>query len=311
MAIRGAVRAARLAVTAALLVTGCSGGMDAAGSRAGDGAGGDAGRVAEAADAGDGVTESAAAAGDVLDAGSSRRRARSARLSVEVERLRPALAAADAAVEGLGGFVADESVELHEVRTATVTYRVPDERFRDALRAVGDLGRLRSQQVSTEDVTSRYADLESRVGTLRASITRLQSFLGDAGDVAALASLEGELTRREGELASLEGQRRALADRTDLSTIGVTFDAPRSEEVVDDGEDRPTFAGGLDRGVDLAAAIGTGLLAVAGFLLPFAAVVVPVALVAVLLRRHRRVPRAATAAAAAGGPPGSEQAEGR
>lgn len=156
-------------------------------------------------------------------AAATRDRIFTANLEIEVEVLEDAVDEASAAVGALGGFSANEEVDLGERRHATVTYRVPADRFDEAVEALGAVGDLQTQQVDAQDVTAQYADLEGRVTTLRTSIARLQGFLAETTDVTQIASLEGELTRREAELESTESQRRALADSIELSTITVAF----------------------------------------------------------------------------------------
>lgn len=234
------------------------------------------------------LTEAAQVGGAPAD---GRQRTFTASLELDVDRLDTAVAEAAGVVEGLGGFSATEDVDLGSARVATITYRVPAERFRRALDELGGLGELRQQDVQGDDVTGAVADLESRVTTLRTSVTRLQGFLGEATDVNQIAGLEGELTRREAELASVEAQRRSLADQVALSTVTVVFDAARSDPapVEDDDRTLPTFLGGLEAGWDAAVAVVAVLLAGAGLLLPF----LPLLVVAALVWRWRRGRRVA------------------
>ena len=221
-----------------------------------------------------------AAAGD-------RQQVFTAAADVKVESLDAAVAEAAGAIGGLGGFAATEDVDVAGSNLATIVYRVPAPQFRPALTALSRIGELRSQTIDSSDVTAQYADLEGRVTTLRTSIGRLQGFLGETTDVNQVASLEGELTRRESELESIEAQRRALADQVDLSTITVSFDATTASPATT--SDRAGFSGGLDAGWDVAAGIVAGSMATVGFLLPFVPLLLVVAgLVRWFRRRTRR-----------------------
>ena len=207
-------------------------------------------------------------------------------LDLGVDQLDDAVAEASATIEELGGFAADEDIDLAGSERATVVYRVPATEFRPALDALADVGALRRQSIGSEDVTTRYSDLESRVTTLRTSITRLQGFLAETTDVNQIASLEGELTRREAELESIESQRRVLADQVALSTITVEFDAGRgSEQIVAD--DAPGFRRGLEAGWDAARVLTAVVAATAGFLVPLLPLVALVALAVWWTRRRR------------------------
>lgn len=288
--------------TAMVLATalGCSrfGGSDETGSsgeppvveRRGDTAApDDATPAAEGADSGAGsdpgggvVVESASVSG--ATAADRRSQIRTATMDIEVEVLEESVKEATTAVAGLGGFSANEDIDLGERRQATITYRVPADRIDDALDALAAVGDLQTQQVDAEDVTAQYADLEGRVTTLRTSITRLQGFLAEATDANQVALLEGELTRREAELESTEAQRRALADSIELSTITVSFTGSDVTAPVDDTRTLPTFLGGLETGWDILLGAGAVALSTLGFLAPF----LPLVLLAVVLARWAR-----------------------
>lgn len=248
-----------------------------------DGAGGDGPASVKA--------DSVATATATATAAASRERVYTADLEMEVEVLEDSVEEAGRAVEANGGFAATEQVDLGDAQHATVTYRVPADRFRQAVDAITAVGDLRTQQVEGRDVTAEYADLEGRVTTLRTSIARLQGFLGEATDANQVALLEGELTRREAELESTESQRRALADQVDLSTITVTFTGSRAAAPLDETRTLPTYLGGLETGWDILVAAGAFVLSALGFLTPL----VPLVVVVVLLVRfgvRRRRPAA-------------------
>lgn len=224
---------------------------------------------------------------DVAAAGEGRSQVYTATMDIEVEVLEESVKEASAAVTGLGGFSANEDVDLGDRRQATITYRVPADRFEAALDALGAVGDLRTQQVDAQDVTAQYADLEGRVTTLRTSITRLQGFLAEATDANQVALLEGELTRREAELESTEAQRRALADSIELSTITVSFTGSDVLAPVDDTRTLPTFLGGLETGWDIMVGAGAFALSTLGFVAPFLPLVLAVVLLARWARRRR------------------------
>lgn len=272
----------------ALVVGACSTGDGGGAGSSSDSASPEGAAVAGAGGAADGGGASTGAAevtpAQVASAAADRKRTYTASLDLEVERLDAAVREATRVVEGLGGFAASEQVDLGDARVATVTFRVPADGFRAALRALDGVGELRHQDVDSVDVTGTYADLEGRVATLRTSVGRLQGFLAEATDVNQIGLLEGELTRREAELESIESQRRALADQIALSTITVDFDAATAVPATED-RTLPSFLGGLESGWDAAVAAGSVLVAVLGFVLPFLPVVV---VLWFLLRRWRR-----------------------
>jgi hypothetical protein len=293
-----ALLVAALCAVLVLVSAACGGGGDQSDSSADvalpEGGSADADSIADlsadggGAEAAGGGADALTATPELAVAAADRRQVFTADLRVKVDSLDAAIEQAAAAVAAVGGFAATEDVDLADSSSATITYRVPAPQFRTALADLADVGELRSQTLDSTDVSAQYADLESRLVTLRTSITRLQGFLSDTTDVNQIASLEGELTRREAELESIEGQRRALADQVELSTITVAFDATRATPATSTDPDRPGFAGGLEAGWDVAVGVVAAAAATAGFLLPFVPLLLVAAVVLWLLRRRAR-----------------------
>jgi hypothetical protein len=155
---------------------------------------------------------------------------------------------------------------------------------------VGELGDVSEQDVQATDVTAEVVDLESRIASLRASVDRVRALLGEAGSVDQLAVVEGELTGRETELEALLGQQRVLADQVALGTLTVHLS---EDERPAPSEGGPGFTDGLRRGWVAFVDGGRLLLAAAGFLLPFAVLAAPLALlVRWWMRRRQPAPAA-------------------
>jgi hypothetical protein len=210
---------------------------------------------------------------------------RTATVRVEVGDLPAARSAAVDAAERLGGVLAGEHTELD--RETRLTLRVPPARFTTLLDEFAELGAVRSQEVTTEDVTEAVADVEGRLAAMKASARRLRSLMARAGSVSEIASVEGEVNQREGEIEALESRLRALAGETELATVTVTLAKPAppaAKPKVDVGG----FRGGLRGGWLAFTAVVSALLVVSGALLPFAATAAVVAVPVVLYRRRRR-----------------------
>src|SRR3546814_15650108 len=130
---------------------------------------------------------------------------------------RSTLSAIDTA-SAAGGFLAQQEARLADGRI-TLALRGPTDRFHELLDAVTELGEVIEQDIGTEDVTAQVVDLESRIASAQVSVGRLRELLLGSGDVAQLATVEGELARREAALEALLGPTRLLAVRGDLAPI--------------------------------------------------------------------------------------------
>jgi hypothetical protein len=208
-------------------------------------------------------------------------------VAVRVDDVRVATNALRERISGVGGYLAGSDIALDSDRpSADLTFRVPVDRYDEAVTAAGETGTLLSQHANTEDVTAQVVDLEARATALEISIKRLNTFLADAGNVEDLARLEAELTTRESSLGQIRAEQRALTDKVTYATLHVrltTSGVPAGNKVRDTG-----FSAGWHRGVDAIKGLARGTAAVVGFLLPFAPVAVPILVVVFVARRITR-----------------------
>jgi hypothetical protein len=154
-------------------------------------------------------------------------------ITVAVTDVAVASDAAARQIAALGGFVFGQRTTGSPEPTSVFTFKVFPEDFQEALRRLGDLGELRTQNISTDDVTERIVDLESRINTAEASVQRLQELLDEAGDITTIAQLENQLLERETQLETLRGQLRTLDDQVALATIVLTLTEALSRPAVE------------------------------------------------------------------------------
>jgi hypothetical protein len=211
-----------------------------------------------------------------------------ATVTVLVDDIAAAREAAAATAEGAGGYVHSEQGQFGERPSATMTLKVLPERFRSVLASLGELGQVERQEVTTDDVTEQVIDLDSRIASTEASVARVRGFLDQATNVVEVASFESELLRRETDLEQLRGQKRSLDARIDLATVVLTVQPPPAGAVAAEPEELPAFAEGLRAGWSAFVAFGRVSLAVLGALIPFAPVLVLIAVGVWLVRRARR-----------------------
>ncbi|WP_411088569.1 DUF4349 domain-containing protein [Streptomyces sp. 061-3] len=296
--LRTGLAAGTLAALLALSGCGASDSSDGSKSAAGDGkyAAPRAERGDAAAGAADqGSAESSSAEKKKPSALSTPHVIRKASLSVEVKSVPKAVAAARAAVESAGGLVASESTErldaTHE--ESHITLRVPQGEYDAVLQELAGGGKLLSRTTTAKDVTDQVVDVESRIATQRASVTRVRKLMDRADKLADVVTLEGELSNRQAELESLLAQQESLKDRTTLATITLSLSEPESPSNSKDDDD-PGFMDALGGGWHAFVTMVRWIAMAVGAAAPFLAAAAGLLLLGRLLRTwlaRRRVPQ--------------------
>lgn len=146
-----------------------------------------------------------------------------ATIAVEVERVGEASAEALAEVQKFGGLLFGQQTTTEGTNRTVLTFRVRPEDFQQAVAALGDIGTLRNQSISSDDVTERVVNLESQITTAEASVSRLRGFLEGATGLDQVANFENQLLDRETNLELLRGQLRTVRAQVDLATITLTI----------------------------------------------------------------------------------------
>ncbi|WP_407288278.1 DUF4349 domain-containing protein [Streptomyces sp. BP-8] len=292
---RGAAVAGVL-LAASVVVAGCSAssGESAAGDAAAPKGAVAPSRAADGRTAGGGAAEGAARPGE--RGGKAPRVApsqiiRTATLTVQTKDVAAGLARARAAVDGAGGYAADETTDRdpqgHD--RSRIVLRVPPEEYDAVLGRLSGLGKLLSREVSAKDVTDQVVDVDSRIKSQRASVSRVRALMEKATTISDIVSLESELSTRESSLESLEAELKSLKERTGMATVTLLLRQPDAE-VSGAPEEPASFSGALSGGWQAWKAALRWVLVAIGAVLPFA---VTAALLYVLWRLVRdRLPGA-------------------
>jgi hypothetical protein len=128
-------------------------------------------------------------------------------------------------VKGYGGYVADSNQWYSDEQLyANLTVRIPTESLEAFLEELEDLViRVESQNVSSDDVTEEYVDLQARLRNLEATEEELRALLTEVRENRSKAedilAVHRELTSIRGQIESLEGRKKYLERMTALSTV--------------------------------------------------------------------------------------------
>lgn len=153
---------------------------------------------------------------------------RTGTMQLEVTDVNRAVAAGRDAIRGLGGYIGASSTSNYEDGPiAQITYRIPVERWEEALTALRSLNGLTSkvvvEQTAAVEVTGQIIDLEARIRNLRASESALQAISAKAGKISDVLEVQAQLTQVRGEIEQLTAQLTDVSQRADFATLEVTF----------------------------------------------------------------------------------------
>lgn len=214
---------------------------------------------------------------------------RTATLEVRVDRVDDRAKAVIGMVEKLGGRVdGDTRTATGSTRRATLVLRVAPNALDALIEQVSALGTETGRTVVGQDVTQVRVDLDARLASLQASVTRLQTLLAGSGSLDDLLALENALTQRISDLESLQAQRAALGDQISLASLTVRLSAPDAATPAT-GPDG--FGSALADGWHGFALAWRWTLAVLGYALPFLAVTLLVVVPVIGSARRRRAAR--------------------
>lgn len=314
---RNAAALLALLLSALLLVSGC-GGTDSGGDRsAADGRD----RGAAPAEAGTGAKEDAPGSaqqdGDAAGDGATGKQPadtneapkpaqthviRTATLRIEAKGdFTDAVDRARQLTVDAGGYVGSESTERDEGERerSRMTLRIPPDQYEESLDELAKLGKVLERRTSAKDVTDEVVDVDSRIKTQRASVSRVQKLMDRAEKISDIVTLEEELRTRQADLESLLAQANSLASRTGMATVTLTLTEPAKAKAKAEEKDDGAGAAIVDAlgdGWHAFYVAFRGLLVVLAAVLPFA---VTLLLLYLLLRRF--LPRPARPIAV--GPP--------
>ena len=231
---------------------------------------------------------------DGLDSASGRLIIRNVSLSVVVEDTDDVLGEIRDLVKGYEGYVADSRRWLvNDQPHASVTIRVPAASLDQVLDVLRGLAiRVEDENVSGQDVTEEYYDLQARLRNLEATEKELLALLTEVrenrGKADEILAIHRELTNIRSQIESLKGRKEYLERMSALATISLEIrpkESPRT--VVEKARWNPivTISKGLRAFVEAFQAIAD----LAIYLLIFSPfIIVPVGVVWLLARLIRR-----------------------
>ena len=172
---------------------------------------------------------------------------KNADMAVVVDDPRAAQSQVIAWVEAHGGYVVASSLSERTLASGKrvlygeTTFRVPADRFLDALAMLKDLAvRVDREDIRGQDVTDEYVDLEARLRNLQAAEEELRRLLDQAADTNEVLNIYRELMQVREQIEVLQGRMRYLQESVAYSEVQVEFIPVEADEPISIGGWEPS-----------------------------------------------------------------------
>ncbi len=148
--------------------------------------------------------------------------------------------------EEMGGFVVSSQLWQTTLQNGTtvdqasITVRVPVERLDEALRQIkAGAGEVRSENITGEDVTSQYTDLQSRLRNLEAAEAQLVQIMEDARKTEDVLQVYNQLVSVREQIEVIKGQMQYYEQSAAFSAISVDITADEANKPLQIGGWQP------------------------------------------------------------------------
>ena len=142
-------------------------------------------------------------------------------IEIEVSEITNSIATVIAFTAKQGGFV--ERTINRKDGSASMTLRIPAALLKPTITRLETIGTVTHQNVSAEDVTEKYVDIDARLKNKIALRDRLKQLLDKSTVVKDILSIETELNRVQSDIDSMTAQIKSLKGRADFATIDLTL----------------------------------------------------------------------------------------
>ena len=151
---------------------------------------------------------------------------RNVSLGLETQNFDKVVDSIESEITTLGGYA--ENISMSDLLSSTdrycnITARIPAAKLDSFVSKVSETGNVVSKNMSAEDVTVNYVDMQSHVKVLKVEQERLIELIEKAVDLDSIILLENRLTEIRYELESYESQLRTYDNLIEYSTVTISI----------------------------------------------------------------------------------------
>ncbi|WP_335872841.1 DUF4349 domain-containing protein [Bacillus sp. 2205SS5-2] len=126
----------------------------------------------------------------------------------------------------MGGYLVQSNVYQADQRTkgGELEFRIPSENFQSFINLTSEEAvEVEDKQISGQDVTEEYVDLESRLKAKRVVEERLLTFMKEAEKTEDLLKISNDLSKVQEEIEQVVGRLRFLENQTSFATVRISM----------------------------------------------------------------------------------------
>lgn len=160
-------------------------------------------------------------------------------INIQTKEFDEVLEGIQAKVQELGGYIEQSSLDGGSAyytsynRYSNMTVRIPSDKLDSFVENVKESANVTYISESTEDITLKYVDTESRKIALETERDRLLELLEKAETVEDIITIEGRLSEVRYQLESYASQLRTYDNQVDYSTVYINIDEVDRETKVE------------------------------------------------------------------------------
>ncbi len=150
-------------------------------------------------------------------------------MEVETQEFDQLIKTINQKIEALGGYVESSSITgqryyySQESRYGKIVARIPGEHLEEFTGAVSNVANVVTSEMTTENITLQYVDIESRKKALQIEQERLFAILEKEDTLENIITLESRLSDIRYELQSIESQLRTYDNQVEYSTVTLSI----------------------------------------------------------------------------------------
>jgi hypothetical protein len=122
-----------------------------------------------------------------------------------------------------GGFVSSSQTSGGRFLSGTFVLRIPATQFEVALGELKALGKVKGEQISGQDVTAQFVDLQARLRNWEAQEGVLLKLMAKSTSIEESLKVQRALQDVQLAIEEIRGQLRVLSDQTDMSTVTLSM----------------------------------------------------------------------------------------